>query len=354
MEATHGADAAILQAAIELSDAETATERASFYAYARRGRPEAIAQVSRAVEVRHRGQAYRIVVSQLAPGRYRLEVDGKAVEAGVERLVQPRAPHHLRRPHAPRADLAPGRGPARRGPRRPAPDHPRRRRLRALARPVGRGRHPVSRGRRGGRGRRRRGRRVDEDGDVAHRAVRGPRAPRALGTNVQVPAHTPLLQLEAIEDEAAEQAAERVTFAAGEAASEDSTSRSTACAGCCSATTSAATRSRRALRSCAPARPTLPGRAPPARLSTPTCARSPAPATTTPSASSCTPRRSTCTRSCAASTPRPSDCPSASSSLLGRALAHYGVEGLDRTPALEEACYRLFVAQSAPTSAAPR
>ena len=29
--------------------------------------------------------------------------------------------------------------------------------------------------------------------------------------------------------------------------------------------------------------------------------------------------------------------------LLGRALAHYGVEGLDRTPALEEACYRLFV-----------
>ena len=34
------------------------------------------------------------------------------------------------------------------------------------------------------------------------------------GTNVQVPAHTPLLQLEAIEDEAAEQSAERVTFAA--------------------------------------------------------------------------------------------------------------------------------------------
>ena len=30
-------------------------------------------------------------------------------------------------------------------------------------------------------------------------------------------------------------------------------------------------------------------------------------------------------------------------SLLARALAHYGVEGLDRTPALEEACYRLFV-----------
>ena len=31
--------------------------------------------------------------------------------------------------------------------------------------------------------------------------------------------------------------------------------------------------------------------------------------------------------------------------LLQRALAHYGVESLDRTPALEEACYRLFVSQ---------
>src|SRR4051812_21429626 len=31
--------------------------------------------------------------------------------------------------------------------------------------------------------------------------------------------------------------------------------------------------------------------------------------------------------------------------LLQRALAHYGVDGLDRTPALEEACYRLFVSQ---------
>ena len=32
-------------------------------------------------------------------------------------------------------------------------------------------------------------------------------------------------------------------------------------------------------------------------------------------------------------------------SLLERALAHYGIDSLDRTPALEEACYRLFVSQ---------
>ena len=65
------------------------------------------------------------------------------------------------------------------------------------------------------------------------------------GTNVQVPAHTPLLQLEAIEDEAAEQSAERVDFAAdaARATSAVRAPRSIACAGCCSATTSPATRS---------------------------------------------------------------------------------------------------------------
>ena len=35
-----------------------------------------------------------------------------------------------------------------------------------------------------------------------------------VGTNVQVPAHTPLLQLEAVSDEAAESSAERVSFGA--------------------------------------------------------------------------------------------------------------------------------------------
>ena len=65
------------------------------------------------------------------------------------------------------------------------------------------------------------------------------------GTNVQVPAHTPLLQLEAIEDEAAEQSAERVDVRAHEdrARRERARPRWTACAGCCWATTSAATRS---------------------------------------------------------------------------------------------------------------
>ena len=65
------------------------------------------------------------------------------------------------------------------------------------------------------------------------------------GTNVQVPAHTPLLQLEAIEDEAAEQSAERVDVRRRRRRDERRAvpAPSTACAGRCSATTSPATRS---------------------------------------------------------------------------------------------------------------
>ena len=75
------------------------------------------------------------------------------------------------------------------------------------------------------------------------------------GTNVQVPAHTPLLQLEAIETEAAEQSAERVSFAADAPDERGAVHRRAgpACAGCCSATTSPATRSAARSRPCATA-----------------------------------------------------------------------------------------------------
>ncbi len=210
MEADTGADVALLQAAIELADDETATERASFYAYARRGRPEATAQVSRDVEVRHRGQAYRIVVSQLAPNRYRTEVDGPSSRSEVERLsgherritidgvthrtlISARAPTCWSRSTASRtaspATTAASSAPA--------------------VRPWS-SRSPSAEG--------------DEvaEGDVVavvesmkmETSLTAPFAGRVRrvlsGTNVQVPAHTPLLQLEAIEDEAAESSAERV------------------------------------------------------------------------------------------------------------------------------------------------
>ena len=80
------ADVALLQAAIELSDAETAADRARFYAYARRGRPQTGLASRRVVHLRYRGQSYRLAVSQIAPDRHRILVDGVAVEVETQQV----------------------------------------------------------------------------------------------------------------------------------------------------------------------------------------------------------------------------------------------------------------------------
>ncbi|MGA2321080.1 MAG: carboxyl transferase domain-containing protein [Solirubrobacteraceae bacterium] len=80
------ADLALLQAAIELAEAETEADRARFYAFARRGRPQVSAGLARTVQLRHSGQSYRFAVAQVAPGRHRVTVDGETVEVGVQRL----------------------------------------------------------------------------------------------------------------------------------------------------------------------------------------------------------------------------------------------------------------------------
>jgi acetyl/propionyl-CoA carboxylase alpha subunit/acetyl-CoA carboxylase carboxyltransferase component len=81
----HG-DLALLQAAIELADRDAADDRARFYAMARRGRPQARGSLSRRYDLRHRGHAYRLLVSQIAPERYRVLVDGHSVEPSAHRL----------------------------------------------------------------------------------------------------------------------------------------------------------------------------------------------------------------------------------------------------------------------------
>jgi biotin carboxyl carrier protein len=82
------ADAALLQAAIALCDAATATERGRFYALARRGRPSAEAEVFHQVDLLHRGESYRMTVCQTGPGHYRVEVDGARIEAEVEAVSE--------------------------------------------------------------------------------------------------------------------------------------------------------------------------------------------------------------------------------------------------------------------------
>ncbi len=88
VQSTRHADVALIRAAIELCDAATAGERGRFYAFARRGRPEAMAEVRRTIELRYRGASYRFAVSQIGPHRYLVEVDGTRIEAELEQISE--------------------------------------------------------------------------------------------------------------------------------------------------------------------------------------------------------------------------------------------------------------------------
>jgi len=86
------ADIALLQAAIELADEGLAADRARFYAFARRGRPQADRSLTRSYELRHRGQSYRLSVAHIGSGEYRVTVDGQSIELTARRL----GPHERR------------------------------------------------------------------------------------------------------------------------------------------------------------------------------------------------------------------------------------------------------------------
>ena len=88
VESVQHADAALVQAAIALCDEETAADRAHFYALARRGRPQAEADVGHTLDLLYRGVSYRFAVWQTGPRRYRVEVDGVRIDAEVEQLTE--------------------------------------------------------------------------------------------------------------------------------------------------------------------------------------------------------------------------------------------------------------------------
>ena len=145
------ADVALLQAAIELAEAETAADRARFYAFARRGRPQAAAGLARTIELRHRGQALPLRGRADRPAPLPRHRRRRASRSSVERLGAHE--RRLRSAAASTARWSPsGRRPARRGRRRPAPDLARRRRPRAQPR-AGRRRLDPRRARRRGRSR---------------------------------------------------------------------------------------------------------------------------------------------------------------------------------------------------------
>ena len=80
------ADVSLIAAAIEADDAEEAVERERFYASARRGRPKTSHEIGRTVELRHRGESYRLSVARTGPRNYRVFVPGGALDVEVERL----------------------------------------------------------------------------------------------------------------------------------------------------------------------------------------------------------------------------------------------------------------------------
>ncbi len=82
------ADVALVQAAIESYDAQLAVEQAQFYASAVRGRPHVQSEVGRIAELRYRGHSYSPRIYRLGPQRYRVEANGSAIDAQIDRLDQ--------------------------------------------------------------------------------------------------------------------------------------------------------------------------------------------------------------------------------------------------------------------------
>ncbi|KZF12099.1 fused acetyl/propionyl-CoA carboxylase subuit alpha/methylmalonyl-CoA decarboxylase subunit alpha, partial [Rhodococcus sp. EPR-157] len=80
------ADVAIIAAAIDAYDAGEARERAAFLSSARGGRPRASHTIGRTVELSYQGQAYKLGVGQIGPHRYQVEGDSGDLQVEVERL----------------------------------------------------------------------------------------------------------------------------------------------------------------------------------------------------------------------------------------------------------------------------
>ena len=83
---THYADIALLSVAISVYDAEEALERAAFLASAKGGRPRATHAVGRTIELGYQGQTYTFVVAQVGPQRYRVEIGDEAAVVELDRL----------------------------------------------------------------------------------------------------------------------------------------------------------------------------------------------------------------------------------------------------------------------------
>jgi acetyl/propionyl-CoA carboxylase alpha subunit/acetyl-CoA carboxylase carboxyltransferase component len=81
-----GLAAALVQGAIDAYDEELAVEQARFFATAARGRPQVQRDLGRKVELRARGVRYALRVCRVGLESYRVEVDGLRLSVRAERL----------------------------------------------------------------------------------------------------------------------------------------------------------------------------------------------------------------------------------------------------------------------------
>ncbi len=78
------ADVALIHAAIEAYDSERRVEQAQFYASALRGRPEVRNEVGHRVELRYGPHSYPITTFRLGVRQFRLEVSGSRIDAQLD------------------------------------------------------------------------------------------------------------------------------------------------------------------------------------------------------------------------------------------------------------------------------
>ena len=80
------ADVALLSVAVDVYGADEQRARSSFLRSARGGRPRATHTIGRTVELGYQGQTYSLEVAQVSPHHYRITVGGEVVDVEVERL----------------------------------------------------------------------------------------------------------------------------------------------------------------------------------------------------------------------------------------------------------------------------
>jgi acetyl-CoA carboxylase carboxyltransferase component/biotin carboxyl carrier protein len=82
------ADIAVLVAAAQAYFSAAVFSRTSFFAAAGRGRPKSTHESLVTVDCRLRGEKYRLAVQRVSPGRYRFEVEGKVLTMAIDTVSE--------------------------------------------------------------------------------------------------------------------------------------------------------------------------------------------------------------------------------------------------------------------------